>query len=361
MPENFGPEEFVVFFRLCFIVVVLFGASLAHAEAPTQPQDHVPFDRWLADLRAEALKNGIRPEILDAAFANVTYDPGVVKADRNQPEFRQTYAAYMSARVSDERIRMGQKEIRKHWDELQAVGAAYGVQPRFIAAIWGMETNYGRYTGGKNVIQALATLAYNPRRGSYFRKELLIALNILNEGDVAPAAMKGSWAGAMGQAQFMPSSFQTYAEDFNGDGRRDIWTTPVDVFASIAKYLKSYGWRDDRTWGRRVRLPKDFDERLADNDVGTTADRCALRDHIGHLSLADWAGMGVRRANGNPLPDVAVDASLVRPAGEKGPAFLTYGNFRAILRYNCSNFYALAVGHLADALKFRRAGGNGAQ
>jgi len=328
---------------------------------PVQADERVAFDQWLAELRAKALTIGIRPEILDAALAYVRYDEGVVQADRNQPEFKQTFDDYMRSRVSDARIRMGQEKIREHWDDLQAVGAAYGVQPRFIAAIWGIETNYGRYTGGKNVVQSLVTLAYDPRRSEYFRKELLEALQILNEGHISPEKMKGSWAGAMGQPQFMPSSFRAYAEDFNGDGRRDIWTTPVDVFASIAKYLKNYGWQDNRTWGRRVQLPADFDARIAAQGLGAPMDRCALREHLGDLSLDQWQALGVRRSDGRALPKVAINASLVRPAGDGGPAFLTYGNFRAILRYNCSNFYALAVGHLADALKFRGGGGYSAQ
>lgn len=339
-----------MFFRLCCVAVALLSFT------PVRAQDRISFDQWLADLRVEALERGVRPEILDAALAGVTYDAGVVEADRNQPEFKQTFAGYMRSRVSDERILMGQEKIREHWDDLQAVGKAYGVQPRFIAAIWGIETNYGRYTGGKSVVQSLVTLAYDPRRSDYFRKELLTALDILNEGHIDPAHMIGSWAGAMGQPQFMPSSFRAYAEDFNGDGRRDIWTTPADVFASIAKYLKNYGWEDSRTWGRRVHLPEDFAQRIEAQGVGAPKDRCALRDHLGDLPLDQWQALGVRRTNGADLPRVNVDASLIRPVGAAGPAFLTYGNFRAILRYNCSNFYALAVGHLADALKFRGPG-----
>lgn len=337
--------------RLIGSLGVVFGCFLLASTG--MAQDRVPFDQWLAELRAEALEQGIRPEILDEALANVTYDAGVVKADRNQPEFKQTFEGYMKARVSEARIRRGQEKIREHWDTLKAVGAAYGVQPHFIAAIWGIETNYGSYTGGKDVVQSLVTLAYDPRRSGYFRRELLTALRILNEGHIDPAHMKGSWAGAMGQPQFMPTSFWDYAQDFDGDGRRDIWTTPGDVFASIAYYLKRYGWQDEWTWGRRVTLPENFDIRIADQKLGPPQDRCALRDHIGDLSLDQWQALGVRRLNGDDLPNVNVEASLARPAGPDGPAFLTYGNFRAILRYNCSNYYALAVSHLADALKFR--------
>lgn len=336
--------------------IALFAGFLSLA-APTHAEEgQIPFDQWMAELRAEALDQGIRPEILDAALAGVTYDAGVVKADRNQPEFKQTFAGYMKARVSDARIRRGQEQIAKHRAALERVGDAYGVQPRFIAAIWGIETNYGSYTGGKDVVQSLVTLAYDPRRSDYFRRELLTALKILNEGHIDPANMKGSWAGAMGQPQFMPTSFWDFAEDFDGDGRRDIWTTPEDVFASIANYLKRYGWEGNRTWGRRVDLPMDFTSKVSDQGLGAPSSRCALRNHVGDLTLDQWQAMGVRRDGGADLPQVNIEASLVQPGGEEGPAFLTYGNFRAILRYNCSNFYALAVGHLADALKFRDQG-----
>ncbi|MEE8371245.1 MAG: lytic murein transglycosylase, partial [Sphingomonadales bacterium] len=221
------------------------------------------------------------------------------------------------------------------------------------AAIWGMETNFGSYSGGMDVIRSLATLAYDPRRSAFFRKELFNALRILEEGHIAPKDMKGSWAGAMGQSQFMPSSFNAYAQDFDGDGRADIWLTKADVFASIAHYLKKHKWRDDLTWGRAVTLPANMADLEAEIALVRQPKACrrALRHHSRILPLETWQKLGVRRLNGDDLPKRNVGASLVRPAGADGPAYLTYDNFRAILSYNCSNFYAIAVGQISDALR----------
>lgn len=334
--------------RVVFGLLLGMMAAAAGAEetvAPSQP----PFEEWLAGVKAEAVAAGIRADIVEAAFQGVTIDPKVIKADRNQPEFKLDLPTYVNQRVSPARIERGLKRMGEFQSELRAVSKAYGVQPRFIAAIWGMETNYGSFTGGQYIIQALTTLAYDPRRSDFFRRELLAALKILDEGHVSVADMKGSWAGAMGQPQFMPRSFHNFAQDFDGDGRRDIWTTPVDVFASIAYYLKANAWRPDQTWGREVKLPADFAARA--EKLSPPADSCALRTHVGNMKLVDWHDLGVRRLNGQGLPAVDFMASLVRPDGPQGPAYLTYGNYRAILRYNCSNFYAVAVGLLADALK----------
>jgi membrane-bound lytic murein transglycosylase B len=237
-------------------------------------------------------------------------------------------------------------------EPLRAVADHYGVQPRFIAAIWGLETNYGSFTGGMNVIQSLATLAYDRRRSDFFRRQLFSALQIIDEGHITASEMKGSWAGAMGQSQFMPGSFIAYAEDFDKDGRRDIWNTPVDVFASIANYLKAHGWDDRYTWGRSVRVSPDLLPTKGDLAQETPPASCsrALRNHSRMLSLVEWDRRGVKRLNGEALPMVEIKASLVKPGTIADQAFLTYGNYRAILSYNCSDLYALAVGHLADAL-----------
>ena len=339
---------------LAAIAALLLTAIVGSAAAERTYEDADPalFQSWVADLRVEALENGIRADVFDAAFDGMELNPRVIELDRRQPEFTQTFQEYMNRRVSETRIKRGLEMMTKHRDELRAVADAYGVQPRFIAAIWGMETNYGSYTGGMSVVQSLATLAFDPRRSAFFRKELLAALKILNDGHVQPDAMLGSWGGAMGHSQFMPSSFFAYAEDFSGDGKADIWGTTIDVFASIANYLKRHGWRDDLTWGRGVILPDDFSTQEEAIARLPDARGCrATRSHSRPLKLSEWQEMGVRRLNLSDLPDRDIEAWLVRPAGPDGPAFLAYHNFNRILNYNCANYYAMAVGHLADQLK----------
>ncbi|GAB4119873.1 MAG: hypothetical protein Kow00104_02600 [Rhodothalassiaceae bacterium] len=310
-----------------------------------------PFEEWLDGVRAEARAAGISEATLEAALSGLEPDMRVIALDRRQPEFTQSFAEYMTARVSETRIARGLEKMAEHRDLLRRVGERYGVQPRFIAAIWGLETNYGATSGTMSVPRSLATLAWDRRRPDYFRGELLAALRILDERHIAAGEMIGSWAGAMGQSQFMPSSFLEYAQDFDGDGRRNIWSDPGDVFASIAHYLKKYGWNADMTWGRQVLLPEGMSAgSLAPKEPPRTCRR-ALDAHSERLPLPVWQDMGVRRLNGTALPKRDFLASLVEPAGPGGPAFLTYDNFRAILRYNCSNFYALAVGHIADRLR----------
>jgi len=217
------------------------------------------------------------------------------------------------------------------------------VQKRYIVTFWGVETNFGQYLGSFNVPHALATLAHDGRRSAYFRKELLNALKILEEGHIAPDQMKGSWAGAMGQSQFMPSSFLSYAVDWDGDGKRDIWGTKPDVFASTAYYLAKAGWRDDITWGRKVKLPAGFSMN------GKSAE--ALADRKTRVKLPAWSKAGVLSIDGSALPARDLTARLVLPAGADGPAFLVYSNFDSILDWNRSNYYALAIGHLSDKLR----------
>lgn len=316
--------------------------------------DDVRFTQWLDALKAEAVGQGLDETLVVNALEGVRPHPKVIELDRNQPEFTTTYTSYLTARVTAARISRGKSQRLKYAAPLTRVEAKYSVQRRFILAIWGMETNYGGFTGSYSVVRSLLTLAYDDRRSAYFRGELLGALKILAQGDTTPDNMQGSWAGAMGQTQFMPSSFLAHAQDFDGDGRRDIWTTEADVFASIANYLKVHGWNDDVTWGRQVLLPDNFATTVAPKVARVAPPKyCAraLKDHSRQLSLADWSAFGLKRLNGRPLPRRDLEASLVLPEGEGGPAYLTYPNFRSILSYNCSNFYALAVGHLAYALR----------
>ncbi len=340
-----GPLRLAVFVAGLAALMVL-GSPAARVQSSPD------FATWLKDLRAEALEKGIREEVLEAAFEGVEPIPRVIELDRRQPEFTMTFEGYLGKIVPKSRIRKGRQKLNQHRALLEQVGAKYGVQPRFIVAFWGIESGYGRHTGGFSVIASLATLAYDGRRSAYFRKELLNALRIINDGHVTAAAMKGSWAGAMGQSQFMPSSFLNFAVDEDGDGRRDIWITQADVFASAANYLAKSGWRDDQTWGRRVRLPQDFDRTLASLDVIKPLDQ--------------WQALGVRRTDGADLPTRPLPASLVLPDGEKAPdgvgngnqgwagnsgaAFLVYDNYRATLKWNRSTFFAIAVGYLADRM-----------
>jgi peptidoglycan lytic transglycosylase B len=330
-----------------------FVSGIAGAEEGVVEESGPPsFQDWLDSLRQEAVTKGISQPTVDSALADVQPIPRVIELDNAQPEFTQTFQTYISARLTPQRVEFGRAQTAAMRPTLEAVAKAYDVQARFISAVWGIETNFGRVTGSYDVVPALATLAYESRRGGYFRSELFNALKILDEGHIDLKHMKGSWAGAMGQGQFMPSSFLVYARDFDGDGRKDIWDDPGDIFASIAFYLKDNGWRRDLTWGRQVMLPAGFDVAELGLEQETPPKSCsrALKDHTRMVPLSQWQALGVRRLDGRDLPDRDIEASLVQPAGKDGPAFLTYANFRSILRYNCSNFYAIAVGMLSDAL-----------
>lgn len=300
-----------------------------------------PFAQWLDGVRAEAKTRGVSDATLDAAFAGVSPIPRVIELDRNQPEFKLKFDEYMARVVTPNRIAKGRKLMAEHATLLDRIAAKYKVQKRFIVALWGVESDFGRITGGFPVVAALATLAYDGRRSAFFRRELLLALDILQQGHITPDAMKGSWAGAMGQNQFMPSSFTRFAVDFDGDGHKDIWGTLPDVLASIARYLSESGWRDDLTWGREVKLPKNFDRKLIGLDT--------------RKPLPSWQALGVRRADGGPLPERPVQAAIVEVTERSGGSryFAAYADFDVILKWNRSTYFAVAVGTLADALDAR--------
>lgn len=315
-------------YALC-AVLFLGGVSVAYAD---------DFNQWKLELRAEALEKGISEAIFDSAFADVKPIERVIELDRSQPEFTMTLEKYIRLVISQTRINNASKKIEEHAEILDEVEKKYGVQKRFIVALWGIETNFGTHTGGFGVVPALATLAFDGRRSAYFRKELLNALTILEEGHIAVSDMKGSWAGAMGQSQFMPSSFLSYAVDYDGDGRRDIWTTRKDVFASIANYLSSVGWRDDVTWGREVVLPQGLDgQKLSDSKALKTMD--------------EWRALGVTSLGGEALPERNLKSRLILPKNGAGRAFLAYSNYDAILKWNRSDFFAVAVGTLSDTMR----------
>jgi membrane-bound lytic murein transglycosylase B len=319
------------FARLASLVAALTVLAIA---TPSIAQ--LDFVAWLKELRAEAAGRGISDATLDAALSNIKPIPRVIELDRKQPEFTLTFAQYLERVVPASRVRKGRRKFNENCEILNDVARKYGVQPRFIVAFWGIETDFGRITGGFKVVPALATLAFDGRRGAFFRKELLHALRIIEEGHISAKQMTGSWAGAMGQPQFMPSSFNGYAVDHDGDGRKDIWTTRDDVFASAANYLSRYGWRGDERWGREVRLPGGFDASLQGLKV--------------KKPIADWAALGVKLRDGAPLPGRKMQASLILPAGKGGPAYLVYNNYRVILKWNRSHYFAIAVGRLADQI-----------
>jgi membrane-bound lytic murein transglycosylase B len=311
--------------------------ALALVLAPAPAPAAEPFSAWLDAFKAEALRQRIGRATLEAAFAGVEPIARVIELDRRQIESRLTFEEYMERVVPPARIAAAQERYLEHKALLDAVAERFGVPAPFIVALWGIESDFGRNPGGYPVVAALATLAHEGRRGAYFRGELLHALRILEAGHVSVPAMQGSWAGAMGQCQFMPSSFHAYAQDFDGDGRRDIWGNLADVFASTANYLARAGWRDNETWGRRVALPEGFDARLADREV--------------RKSLAEWRALGIRGADGGDLPELGPAASIVLPPkSQPGTAYLVHDNFRALLKWNRSLYFALAVGRLSDAV-----------
>lgn len=306
------------------------------AVRPAAAQTESGFGAWLDGFRAEAAAQGISKRTLDQAFKGLTPDPDILRAADNQAEFVKPIWDYLDSAVSNARIRTGQAKLRQYASQFAAIEKKYGVDRHYLAAIWGMETNYGSFMGGKNVIRSLATLAYTGERTAFGRTQLLAALRILDNGDIDAANMKGSWAGAMGHTQFIPTTYLEYAVDFTGDGTRDIWRAISDALASTANFLKEKGWREGETWGYEVVLPKGFDYALADERTKRT--------------LEAWSRFGITRPNGKAFPRPSDQAKLVVPAGANGPAFLMIRNFDVIKRYNNATAYALAVGHLADRL-----------
>jgi membrane-bound lytic murein transglycosylase B len=294
------------------------------------------FEAWLDEFRAEARAAGISEATLAVALDGLEPIPRVVELDRRQPSARLTWQTYRERVVSEERVARGRELYAEHRELLQRVARDYGVPARFIVALWGVESTYGAFRGQFPVIGALATLAWEGRRATLFRRELLSALRILESGDISQDAMIGSWAGAMGQNQFLPSSYLDFAVDYDGDGRRDIWTSLPDIFASMANYLARAGWNPRYTWGREVEAPRALDNGVLGLEV--------------RKPLPRWQQLGVRRADGRDLPPVGIDASLLRMDDGAGPAYLVYHNFRVLLAWNRSTYFALSVGELADLI-----------
>jgi membrane-bound lytic murein transglycosylase B len=312
------------------------SASTATAPAVPAQQPNANFADWLQGVRQEAAAKGVSQQTLDQALGGLEPDQKVLDLDRSQPEFTITFAQYRARTVTKQRVDQGRNLLDEYRPLLDKIAVTYGVQPPFIIALWGVESDYGRFTGGYSVIKSLATLADGSSRQEMFRDELIDALIILQDKNITPDAMTGSWAGAMGQSQFMPSSYLKYAVDYTGDGRRDIWTDQADVFASIANYLASNGWRRDQTWGRPVRLPPGMAESL----IGWKNDR----------PMREWQALGLRNPDGSDLPATDEPVALVAPDGPAGPGWLTYSNYKVIMKWNRSTYFATSVGLLADGI-----------
>lgn len=331
-----------IYLTILAVSVMLVTAVSGMAQPPAQPQPEAeaispkPFGLWVEEFKKDAEAQGIRKELLDYAFNDLNPNPRIVELDRRQPEGTKRFTDYLQDTVSTMRIRQGQKKMDEHRALLEQIGREYQVQPRFIVALWGKETNYGGFSGSTPIIEALATLAYDGRRSEFFRDELLKALRIVQDGHIGLSEMQGSWAGAMGQCQFMPSSFLKYAVDYDKDGRIDIWHSHPDIFASIANYLKQSGWNAEETWGREVKLPPGFDPSLSDGKQWKT--------------LPEWSALGITNADGSPLPQQPLVAAVTMPGTPREPSFIVYRNYDVILQWNKSRYFATAVGKLADYL-----------
>jgi membrane-bound lytic murein transglycosylase B len=322
------------FITLSTLLISSFAAT-ANSE-----EEKIPFEQYVTNLKGEAIELGIDPAVVNSAFENVEFLQRSVKSDKEQPEFKLTLDTYIPRAVPDWKIEQAREAYKKHYHLLHKIGREYGVQPRFIVALWGIETNFGRLTGRHYVISSLTTMAYEGRREALFKKQLFAALTILDEGHIEQDKFIGSWAGAMGQVQFMPTSYLNYAVDYDGDGKKDIWNNYADVFASAANYLKTEGWDDSETWGRQVLIPEDFDIELAGIKNRKTLD--------------EWQALGIRRFDGSDLPKVDMNASVVIPDDASGRVYLAYNNYRVLMHWNRSYYFATAVSYLSERIKYPR-------
>jgi membrane-bound lytic murein transglycosylase B len=339
--------------RCLTIPVLILALSSPSIRARGQAQDPVvevprPFADWLVDLTKEARERGFSDDLVSETLADIEPLERVVQADRSQAELNPGFARYLSTRLTPAMVRRGKEMSSEHRVVLGQVERKFDVQRRFLLALWGIETRYGRVTGNTPVFQALATLAWEPRRAGYFRGELFNALTMVQRGHIEARSMTGSWAGAMGQTQFMPSSYLNYAVDFDGDGRRDIWKSTGDSLASIANYLKGFGWNGDETWGREVQVSAKTRDTIARTIPKRTEGCYALRNMSERRPLDEWQMIGVRQVGGGPLPRAKLSAGLV-DVGKR--TFLVYPNYDAILGYNCAHYYALTVALLSDRLR----------
>ena len=324
---------------LISLVLLIAMPFTALSKAQSAEKSEAGFHDYVKQLQAEAQSKGFSADWLNTQLQNIAYRPTVVKADKNQPERKITLDSYLATRVPDWKVSQAVSLYQKHQSLLEEIGRHYGVQPRFIVALWGNESNFGKLQGKFDVLSALASLAYEGRREVLFKKQFFAALTLLKQGHIDVDNLKGSWAGAMGQSQFMPTSFLSYAVDYDEDGRKDIWNTPADVFASIANFLASEGWDEQYTWGRQVKLKDHYQGEHAGLNKSQ------------YVPLARWNARGVTRYNGKPLPEVDIQASLIMPDGPKGRVYLVYNNFHTLMKWNRSSYFGVSVGYLADRIK----------
>ncbi len=291
------------------------------------------FESWRAGFRRKALSAGISARVFDASFQGVRPNPTVTRLAAKQPEFTKPIWEYLDTAVSSDRVNNGRKGYRANRQLVESIERTYGVEASVVVAIWGIETNYGSFRGNIGIIEALATLAYQGKRKAFGEEQLIAALKIIQSGEVRPEQMRGSWAGAMGHTQFIPTSYLSYAQDFNRDGRRDVWSAdPTDALASTAAYLRKFGWQKGQPWGVEVRVPQGFNFGNIDQNL--------------RRPVARWTELGIRGIDGKPVPNYG-EAALLAPAGARGPIFMIFNNFRVIKHYNNATSYAMAVGHLA--------------
>jgi membrane-bound lytic murein transglycosylase B len=344
MMSSFAKAIFIILF-----IILSFTSQQAFAK---KLLTEAGFNEYVVTLKQQALVEGFSQALIDKSFANVKFHQRAVVADRSQPETKETLDTYLPKRIPKWKVDKARVLYKKHQKLLKEIERDYRVQPRFIIALWGLETNFGRFTGNYNVISALATLAYEGRREAFFTKQLMAALTILKEGHIDINNMKGSWAGAMGQNQFMPTSFLAYAVDGNGDGKKDIWQNDADIFASMANYLQKEGWDPELTWGRQVKLPTDFDYNLAipKNTGGRKNWLKAWRNK--EQKMSQWRALGITRMDGSSLPIVDIKAALIIPDDKTGRVYLAYNNYKSLMHWNLSYYFVSSVGHLSDNIKF---------
>ena len=317
-----------------YFTILLFVIITNNLSAKTEE-----FSIWIDNFKIRAEKSGISKTTIDETLNRVKLIPRIIELDRNQPEFTLTLSQYLRNVVSKKRIKKGISKIRENWELLETISNKYNVQPRFIVALWGIETDFGRVTGGFPVIDALVTLSYDGRRSKYFSKELINALKIIDQGHISYDQMVGSWAGAMGQTQFMPSSFLNFAQDYDNDGRKDIWGTKEDALASAANYLSKLKWNNNETWGREVIVNDNFN--LIDDELTLQNKK----------TIIEWQSLGVRRMDGRDLPKKNLEVYLFKiKVTNKERYFLVYQNFKRILKWNTSNYFAISVGILSDSI-----------
>ena len=354
-PSNFARVGSMVVSHFCpalcrTAILFLAIASTIGLSAGSSLAQERDFQAWLEEVRVEAREKGISEHIIQNALKDVQPVRRIIERDRNQAEDKLTLSIYLNRVVSKRTINRGRRMAREHRDLLKQVAKKYGVQPRFILAIWGIETRFGAVKANVPIIPSVATLAFDRRRSKYFRSQLFAVLSMLDKGYIEQENLLGSWAGAMGQPQFMPSSYLAYAQDFDGDGRRDIWKNTGDVLASIANYLAVHGWRDDTTWGRAVQVPEGLPEQLG-KFTRRAARGCRARTSE-PKRLSEWQALGVRRIDGSDLPTRNLSAVMVIPDGPGGKdKFLVYRNYASIMSYNCAHLYSVTVGTLSDKIK----------